>query len=84
MENAQNSSDWKVHKTESTQKMSGWKTKTGTVLLATGSILLGSADLVPAPTVMPWLKFIGTVLTGIGGSLTAWGVGHKIEKNKTL
>lgn len=62
--------------------MSGWKTKYGSIILITGTALLGAADVAPSMQIGEWMSFIGKIATGIGGGLTAYGIGHKLEKNK--
>lgn len=64
------------------ESMKGWKTKYGSVALIAGQVLMGSADVAPEPSVSVWMSFIGKILTGVGGGMTAWGLGHKLEKNK--
>jgi len=65
------------------QSMTGWKVKTGTFLVSLGPVLLGASEIAPNPELESWFKFIGTLITGFGTALTAWGIAHKIEKNKT-
>lgn len=63
--------------------MSGWKTKWGSILLVVGTTIMGASDIAPSLQLGEWMDFIGTIATGAGTSLTAWGLGHKLEKNKT-
>lgn len=63
------------------KSMKGWKTKTGAIIGAIGVTITGASEMVPIPEISPWLKFAGFLLTGIGGALATWGIGHKIEKN---
>jgi hypothetical protein len=63
--------------------MSGWKTKYGTIAFGIGASLLAAADVIPEPTLVAWLKFAGTLLTGLGGATATFGIGHKIEKNRS-
>ena len=60
--------------------MKGWKTKTGAIIAAVGGALLAVADICPKPEWIPWVKFAGTGLLSVGGSLGVVGVAHKIEK----
>lgn len=60
--------------------MKGWKTRYGSILLTAGTVILGASDVVPDPTAKEWIKFAGTVITGVGTAMAAWGIGHKIEK----
>jgi hypothetical protein len=60
--------------------MKGWKTKTGAALLAIGSVAPGIADACPNPEMATWILFAGKLLQGLGAALTAYGIGHKIEK----
>lgn len=60
--------------------MKGWKTKWGAIILLAGQTVTGAADIAPDPTAAEWIRFAGKILTGIGTGLTAWGIGHKIEK----
>ena len=57
--------------------MSGWKTKLGSLIMAMSQILPGiflqhNPELHEAAT---------GVLASVGAGLTAWGLGHKIEKS---
>jgi len=51
--------------------MKGWKTKTGSVLTMIGTLYKMYYGLIDVPT----------GITVIGAALTAWGIGHKIDKN---
>ena len=62
------------------ESITGWKTKYGAVIVAIGMSLLGASEVAPNVDLGIWMKFIGTVLTGLGSGLTAIGIGHKIEK----
>jgi hypothetical protein len=64
--------------------MTGWKTKVGTITLIAGTALMGAADVAPSMAVADWMTFVGKILTGVGGGLTAFGLGHKLEKNKPI
>jgi hypothetical protein len=57
--------------------MKGWKTKLGAALTGLGGILktLGESGTEPAILVP-----LGEVLLYVGGPLTLWGLGHKLEK----
>lgn len=50
--------------------MTGWKTWLGAALVGAGSVVtfLGFPE-------------VGSMLTGLGGSIAAVGIAHKIEKN---
>jgi hypothetical protein len=61
--------------------MRGWKVKTGSILLAVGAGLVGSAGVCPNQEIGNWVTFAGVLIGGIGGGLTSWGIGHKVEKN---
>lgn len=62
--------------------MTGWKTKVGSYALAIGTACLSAADLAPDPTAAEWIRFSGKLLTGLGGALAAFGIGHKIQKGQ--
>jgi hypothetical protein len=70
--------------TQNEQPMSGWKTKLGAFLVAIGTVIVGSADLAPTPGMIPWLKFFGFIVGGVGTAFTVWGIGHKVEKNRSV
>ena len=63
------------------KKMSGWKTKYGSIFLGIGAGILGASDIAPSPELGEWMKFIGTLITGVGTATAAWGIGHKLDKN---
>ena len=65
-------------------KMTGWKTKAGSIILSIGGVIVGSAEIAPVPGMVPWLKFIGFIVSGVGGALTVWGIGHKLEKAQKI
>ena len=64
--------------------MSGWKMKSGSFLAAIAAVIIGSAELAPYPGMIPWLKFLGFVVGGVGTAFIAWGAGHKMEKNRDI
>lgn len=64
--------------------MSGWKMKLGSFLVAIGAVIIGSAEVAPVPEMIPWVKFIGFIVGGIGTAFLAWGAGHKLEKNRSV
>jgi hypothetical protein len=66
------------------QPMSGWKTKLGAFLTAIGAVIVGAAEVAPTPEMIPWLKFIGFIIGGVGGAFTIWGIAHKVEKNRSV
>jgi hypothetical protein len=55
--------------------MKGWKTWAGSALIAVGTILT------TIPPIFEAQHELGKVLIGIGASLTAVGIGHKVEKS---
>ena len=64
--------------------MSGWKMKLGSFLIAIGALIVGSGEVAPVPEMVPWLKFLGFIVGGVGTAFVAWGAGHKIEKNNKV
>ena len=60
--------------------MTGWKTKTGIIIGVVGSALLSSANVCPIPDWIPWITFIGTIITAIGAGLGVYGLGSKIDR----
>lgn len=64
--------------------MTGWKTKTGSFLVAIAGVIAGSTTVIPIPEVIPWIKFVSFIFGGFGTALVAWGTGHKLEKNRTV
>jgi len=70
---------------ENVTHMTGWKTKLAAFLAATGTALIGLADSVPADdSLAPMIKFIGITIDGLAGAFGLWGIGHKLEKNKSV
>jgi hypothetical protein len=63
--------------------MTGWKTKVGAYALAIGTACLSASDIAPDPTAAEWIRFAGKLLTGLGGALATFGIGHKIQKGQT-
>jgi hypothetical protein len=68
--------------TEEVKPMKGWKTKTGAILLSVGAFLSSTSELIQDPDIFMWMDFAGKTILGLGTSLTAWGLGHKLDKNK--
>lgn len=62
--------------------MKGWKVKTGTILISVGVTLSSMSDIIQDFDFFIWLDFYGKIFMGLGTSLTAWGLGHKLEKNR--
>lgn len=69
---------------EPIKPMTGWKTKWGTILLIVGGAVMGAAEIAPDANAALWMNFAAKLVTGIGTGLTAWGLGHKLEKNKPV
>ena len=67
---------------EDGEEMSGWKTKTGSILTAVGGVLATAANGCPVPDWSPWLQYLGGVIASIGVALMGYGIGHKIEKGQ--
>jgi len=59
----------------------GWATKTGVVIFAIGGALLASCEMCPVDTGIGWLKFIGTLLTSLGGAMAGLGIARKVERS---
>lgn len=66
------------------EHMTGWKTKTGSFLLAIAGVIAGSSTVVPIPEAIPWIKFVSFIIGGFGTAFVAWGTGHKLEKSRTV
>jgi len=64
--------------------MTGWKTKTGSFLIAIAGVIAGSSTIVPIPEAIPWIKFVSFIVGGFGTAFVAWGTGHKLEKNRIV
>jgi len=60
-------------------KLSGWKSKTGFILLILGIIMKGTASSFPD---LSSLNEVGEALYKSGMGLLGIGIAHKIEKNK--
>lgn len=58
--------------------MSGWKTKAGSMVLALGGFVMAMSKAFPDFDDL--LNSGGQFLVATGTALTAWGLGHKIEK----
>jgi hypothetical protein len=69
---------------ENIKSMSGWKMKVGSFLAAIAAVIIGSAEIAPYPEIIPWLKFLGFIVGGVGTAFLAWGAGHKLEKNRNV
>ena len=69
---------------EERKPMSGWKMKTGSFMIAIGALIVGSVEVAPMPEIIPWIKFIGFIVGGVGTAFLAWGAGHKMEKNRKV
>lgn len=64
--------------------MTGWKMKLGSFLAAIAAVIVGSAEVAPYPAMIPWAKFLGFIVGGVGTAFIAWGAGHKLEKNRNV
>jgi hypothetical protein len=60
--------------------MLGSKTKAGAVLLAVGVAVYNTVDLCPVATWVPWIKYIGALISAAGGALGLVGIGGKVDK----
>jgi hypothetical protein len=69
---------------EERKRMGGWKMKLGSFMVAIGALIIGSSEVAPMPEMIPWIKFIGFIVGGVGTAFLAWGAGHKMEKNKSV
>ena len=58
----------------------GSKTKTGAILLAVGVAVYQTVDLCPLPAIVPWIKYIGSIICAVGGALGIVGIGGKVDK----
>ena len=69
---------------EERKRMGGWKMKVGSFMAAIGAVIIGSAEVSPMPEMIPWVKFLGFIVGGVGTAFLAWGAGHKMEKNRSV
>lgn len=69
---------------ETVKPMSGWKMKTGSIMVAVAATITGSAELAPIAGMIPWIKFAAFLVGGVGAAFLAWGAGHKMEKNRSV
>lgn len=60
--------------------MKSWKTMTGAILTAVGSGLLGAHFVAPSDEISRWCLFLGTFMSGAGGSVMGVGIAHRITK----
>lgn len=67
---------------EETTPMTGWKTKLGSFLVAIAGTMAGASEIVPIEGAAPWVKLAAFVVGGVGSAFVAWGIAHKLEKNK--
>lgn len=60
--------------------MLGGKTKLGAVLIAIGMTMYSTVDICPVASWIPWIKWIGTMIGGVGTALGIVGIGNKVER----
>lgn len=60
--------------------MIGSKTKVGAVLLAAGVAVYNTVDLCPVAAWVPWIKYLGALISAAGGALGLVGIGGKVDK----
>jgi hypothetical protein len=60
--------------------MLGGKTKSGAVLLAVGVAIYNTVDLCPVSEWVPWIKYLGALISAAGGALGLVGIGGKVDK----
>ena len=60
--------------------MLGSKTKAGAILLAIGVAVYNTVDLCPVSTWVPWIKYVGALISAAGGALGLVGIGGKADK----
>ena len=58
----------------------GSKTKVGAVLLAVGVAVYNTVDLCPVAAWVPWIKYVGALISAAGGALGLVGIGGKVDK----
>jgi len=58
----------------------GWMTKVSAGLGIVGATCFAGAEVIPDPSLAPWLRFAGTIFLGLGGSGGLVGVARKVEK----
>jgi hypothetical protein len=58
----------------------GSKTKAGAILLAIGVAIYNTVDLCPVSTWVPWIKYVGALVSAAGGALGLVGIGGKVDK----
>ena len=60
--------------------MIGSKTKAGAILLAIGVAIYNTVDLCPVSAWVPWIKYVGALISAAGGALGLVGIGGKVDK----
>ena len=62
--------------------ITGWKTKTGAVLIAVSGILMAMNPVLPAALgpYAEWFKFAEVILATAGAAFMGVGIAHKVEK----
>ena len=60
--------------------MIGSKTKAGAILLAAGVAVYNTVDLCPVAAWVPWIKYLGALISAAGGALGLVGIGGKVDK----
>lgn len=58
----------------------GGKTKTGAVILVVGVAIYQTVDLCPIESWVPWIKWLGSIVTVAGGALGIVGIGTKVDR----
>lgn len=64
--------------------MKGWKTNTGAGMGAVGGVLVSMADSCPLTDLVYWIRFVGSILVALGGSLAVYGLGDKINRGNVV
>jgi hypothetical protein len=56
------------------------KTRTGTIIAAVGMAIYQTVDLCPVDMWVPWIKWMGAILSILGGGTAMYGLANKVDK----
>ena len=62
--------------------ITGWKTKTGAVLVALAGIIAATSGVIPGELAVygEWINFVEVLLAAAGAAFMGVGIAHKVEK----
>ena len=55
-------------------------TRAGVMIFLLGKVLSANAEVCPIPEWIPWLKFVGQIIEGLGMGAGGIGIARKIER----